>query len=259
MDVYRKNIVVAGMARSGLATARFLNQRGARVTVSDQAPADRFGDHAAQLHAAGIRTELGGHRQQTFTAADLVVISPGVPIDLAPLAAARQAGVGVVAEIELAARFIRTPLIAVTGTNGKTTTTEILGRMLTAGGCKVFVGGNIGTPLMAYAAGNQSADWVVAEISSFQLDGIASFRPRVAVLLNLSPDHQDRYDSFDRYVQSKCRIFENQAGDDVAIVNGSDPVIRAHCPIRPRPAVISGAGRMPRRIGSRGPSSALTE
>jgi UDP-N-acetylmuramoylalanine--D-glutamate ligase len=231
VDLNGKNIVVAGMARSGLATALFLNQRGARVTVSDQAPADQFGYRLTQLQSLGIRTELGGHCRQTFTAADLVVISPGVPIHLAPLAAARQAGIEVVAEIELAVRFMHTPLIAVTGTNGKTTTTEMLARMLSAGGQKVFVGGNIGTPLVEYAAGKQTADWVVAEISSFQLDGIKTFRPRVAVLLNVSPDHLDRYDHFDDYVQAKCRIFENQDGDDVAIVNGSDAVIRDHCRI----------------------------
>jgi UDP-N-acetylmuramoylalanine--D-glutamate ligase len=155
------------------------------------------------------------------------VISPGVSHTIEPIVKARDQGIPVIGEVELASRFITEPIIAVTGTNGKTTTTELLGRMLKDSGLKVFVGGNIGNPLIEYVAKHKPAQIVVAEISSFQLDTIATFRPRVSVLLNITADHLDRYPNFEAYVDSKFNIFKNQQVEDVAILNAADPTIRS--------------------------------
>jgi UDP-N-acetylmuramoylalanine--D-glutamate ligase len=170
---------------------------------------------------------LGRHRTQTFERADLVVLSPGVSHQIEPVLRAKKRGVPVIGEIELASRFIKEPIIAITGTNGKTTTTEILGSMLLRSGFNVFVGGNIGNPLISYADGEQKADVIVAEISSFQLDTIDTFRPRISVLLNITVDHLDRYPSFDAYAASKLRIFKNQQPNDLAVLNGSNPLVRS--------------------------------
>ena len=221
-----KNILVAGLARSGLAMTRFLTEQGARVTVTDQATADGLGDFARQAEELGARLELGGHRLETFTKADLVVISPGVPHHLGPLEKARQKGIPVIGEIELASRFIKVPIVAITGTNGKTTTTEMVGRILAASGRRVFVGGNIGNPLIEIVASHHELDVIVAEISSFQLDTTISFRPQIAVLLNISADHLDRYPDMQTYVASKAKIFTNQQPRDTAIINGNDPRVQ---------------------------------
>jgi UDP-N-acetylmuramoylalanine--D-glutamate ligase len=227
MEIANKQILVVGLARTGIATARFLRRRGATVRATDMAAEAALGPGVAELRALDIDLALGGHRVEDFTAADLIVLSPGVPHTLAPLQAARGRGVPVIGEVELAARFIREPIVAVSGTNGKTTVTELLGRMLEASGRRVFVGGNIGRPLIGYVDGGQTADVVVAEISSFQLDTIATFRPAVGVLLNITDDHLDRYTGFAAYARSKMRLFENQTAQDTAVLNGADPVIRA--------------------------------
>ncbi len=227
MEIANKKILVVGLARTGIATARFLRRRGAAVRATDMAAEAALGPGVAELRALDIDLALGGHRIEDFTAADLIVLSPGVPHTLAPLQAARGRGVPVIGEVELAARFIREPIVAVSGTNGKTTVTELLGRMLDASGRRVFVGGNIGRPLIGYVDGGQTADVVVAEISSFQLDTIATFRPAVGVLLNITDDHLDRYTGFAAYARSKMRLFENQTAQDAAVLNGADPVIRA--------------------------------
>jgi UDP-N-acetylmuramoylalanine--D-glutamate ligase len=176
----------------------------------------------------GIALELGGHRTETFTTAEMIVLSPGVPHTLPALQAARNGGVPVIGEIELAARFIRQPIVAVTGTNGKTTTTELLGAMLAASGRRVFVGGNIGRPLIDYVDAGMSAEIVVAEVSSFQLDTIETFRPAIGVLLNITADHLDRYPDFAAYTAAKMRLFENQDAQDAAVLNAGDPVVAAH-------------------------------
>jgi UDP-N-acetylmuramoylalanine--D-glutamate ligase len=227
MDLRRKRIVVVGLARSGIAAARFLHQRGAIVAATDRAEEDRLGPEIKTLTEMGIQLELGGHRPELFTAADLVVLSPGVPHTLPPLAAARARGVPVIGEMELACRFIAEPIVAVTGTNGKTTVTELVGAMLAASGRRVFVGGNIGTPLISHVAGGARVDVVVVEVSSFQLDTIETFRPTVGVLLNITHDHLDRYDDFEAYAASKMRLFANQRPGDVAILNADDPMIQA--------------------------------
>jgi UDP-N-acetylmuramoylalanine--D-glutamate ligase len=215
-------VTVVGLGRSGLSVARFCRQQGAQVTVTDMAAREHFADEAQELDALGVRLECGGHRSATLAQADLVILSPGVPHTISPLAAARAHGVPVIGEIELAARYIDQPIIAVTGTNGKTTTTELLGQMIASAGYSVFVGGNIGTPLIDYVAQGQRQDRLVLEVSSFQLDTIVHFRPWIGVLLNISPDHLDRYPSFEAYAASKMRLFANQSSGDTAILNADD-------------------------------------
>lgn len=218
-----KKVVVVGLARSGSAMARFLKKQGARVRVTDLSSHEQLGEAALEMERLAIPMELGPHRLETFENADLVVLSPGVPHTIAPVKRAAELGIPVMGEIELACRFIKEPVIAVTGTNGKTTTVTLLSKMLEASGFDVFTGGNIGTPLIEYAAGDHKKDLVVAELSSFQLDTIDTFKPHIAVLLNITEDHMNRYESFDAYISSKGRIFENQTQNDIAIVNGSDP------------------------------------
>jgi len=227
MNLKDKNILVAGLGISGFATACFLKNRGAAVTVTDMADEAKLGTYIPQLREMGVSLELGCHRTETFERADVIVISPGVPSSIAPIKAAMEKGVPVLGEIELAFRFVREPIAAVTGTNGKTTTTTLLGNMLEQSGFKVFVGGNIGTPLIAYADGNGKADVIVLEISSFQLDTISTFRPKAAVLLNITNDHLERYPDFAGYAKSKARIFENQQADDFAVLNSADPVVHS--------------------------------
>ncbi len=225
MELYNKKFVVAGLGISGVASARFLKNRGASVTVTDRADEQSLGAYIPMMRELGISLELGEHRIESFEHADTVVLSPGVPHTVAPVKAAMAKGIPVIGEIELASRFIAEPIIAVTGTNGKTTVTTLVGKMLESSGFKVFVGGNIGNPLIAYADRGDKADKVVAEISSFQLDTIDTFRPRVGVLLNITDDHLDRYPDFMAYAGSKARIFENQTEDDVAVLNMDDPAV----------------------------------
>ena len=227
MELKNKTIVVVGLGATGTAVARFLKKRGAAVIVSDQAAEETLGSRAQRIHEMGIALELGRHRSQTFERADLVVLSPGVSHTIAPVLRAKERGVPVIGEIELASRFIKEPILAVTGTNGKTTTTEILGSMLIHSGFNVFVGGNIGNPLISYVDSGPKADFIVAEISSFQLDTIDTFKPQIGVLLNITADHLDRYPSFYAYAASKIRIFENQPPGDIAVLNGSNPLVRS--------------------------------
>ena len=227
MQLKDKNIVVVGLGRTGLASARFLHQKGARVLVADTADETQLADSVRTLREMGVALELGPHRINSFQNADLIVVSPGVSHTIEPIEQAKSRGIPLMSEVELASKFIQEPIVAVTGTNGKTTTTELLGQMLKNSGISVFVGGNIGNPLIEYVAGGQKKQVVVAEISSFQLDTIDSFRPKVSVLLNITADHLDRYPDFEAYADSKIRIFNNQQPDDVAVLNGSDPLIRA--------------------------------
>jgi UDP-N-acetylmuramoylalanine--D-glutamate ligase len=171
-----------------------------------------------------IELQLGTHIRQPFENADLIIISPGVPDTILPIINAKEKNVPVWGEIELAGRFIKEPIVAVTGTNGKTTTTTLLGKMIESSGLKPFVGGNIGTPLIEYVDHKEKADVVVAELSSFQLDTIDTFRPKVSVLLNITEDHMDRYTDLEAYATSKGRIFMNQQENDTAVLNGSDPL-----------------------------------
>jgi UDP-N-acetylmuramoylalanine--D-glutamate ligase len=215
-------VTVAGAGRSGVAAARLLASRGARVTLSEERTA--FAD-APALRAAGVMLELGGNRVESFARADLVVLSPGVPLEQPFVAAARKAGVPVIGEIELASRWLRGRVIAVTGTKGKSTTTTLTGRMLAGSGVRAAVGGNIGVPLSAQV-GDSTADTVhVVEVSSFQLESIDRFHPWIAALLNFSPDHLDRHPDVAVYASAKGRIFENQSAHDWAVVGADDPEV----------------------------------
>jgi UDP-N-acetylmuramoylalanine--D-glutamate ligase len=221
-SVEGKKVTVAGAARSGIAAARLLVERGARVTLSD-ARADV--PDAQPLAEIGVALETGGHHDATFSGADLVVLSPGVPPAQPAVAAARARGVPVIGEIELASRWLRGRIIAITGTKGKSTTTALTGRMLEASGFKVTVGGNIGAPLSAQVAQSTPDTLHVVETSSFQLEQIETFRPWIAVMLNFSPDHLDRHPSVAAYGAAKARIFENQTADDWSVVNADDPLV----------------------------------
>jgi UDP-N-acetylmuramoylalanine--D-glutamate ligase len=219
--------VVVGLARSGIAAAEFLARRGATVVAVDRKPEHELPPEALRLRERGVRLELGPHRSDTFSGAALVVVSPGVPWELPELAAARAAGVPVIAEIELAFRHLRGRVAAITGTKGKSTTTAALGAMLREAGVDVRVGGNIGAPLVGLVEGSTDATTFAVEVSSFQLEGTLRFRPHVAVWLNLSPDHLDRHPTLAAYVAAKARLFANQTGDDWAVVNADDPVVLA--------------------------------
>jgi len=229
MELAGKNIHVVGMGASGLAAAQFLLHRSARVTLADAAEESALGGAPVTARAMGIRTACGPHPADAFDNADLVVISPGVPHAIPPLMRAESRGIEVIGEIELAFRFIEEPIVAVTGTNGKTTVTTLIGHMLGKSGIRAFVGGNIGTPLITYADSGERADVLVVEVSSFQLDTIAEFRPKVGVLLNITQDHQDRYTDFSCYAASKARIFKNQDQTDTAVLNGGDAVSLSAC------------------------------
>lgn len=215
-------MVVVGAARSGIAAAELLVARGAHVTLTEAR--DTF-DEAARLQQIGVDVELGGHQTDTLTSADLIVVSPGVPLEQPGFVAARARGVEIIGELELAWRWIRGRVIAITGTKGKSTTTTLLGRMLTAAGKHVLVGGNIGVPLSAQVEASTPDTVHVVETSSFQLETTTTFRPWIAVWLNLADDHLDRHHTLEAYASAKARIFANQTADDWLIVNAEDRLV----------------------------------
>jgi UDP-N-acetylmuramoylalanine--D-glutamate ligase len=226
MQIRNQNILVVGLARTGVALCRFLAEHGAKVTVTDQAPPDRLADCRRDIQGLGVVEDLGVS-QPRWQGFDVIVLSPGVPPELPWFAAARAAGLPVVGELEVAAPFIRRPLLAVSGTNGKTTTTTLLGELLTASGLKTLVGGNIGTPVVSLLARQEAADLLVLEVSSFQLDTAFNFHPQAAALLNLTPDHLDRYADYDAYVASKASLFRCQEAGDLQVLNADDPAVAA--------------------------------
>ncbi len=218
-DVEGKRVTVVGAARSGIAASELLARRKARVTLSD------VRSDVAEAEPLRRLGELGGHRTETFTGADLVVTSPGVPPDQPALAAARKMGVPIIGELELASRWLRGRVVAVTGTKGKSTTTELTGRILEAAGFKVTVGGNIGAPLSGQVDDSTPDTVHIVEASSFQLEQIDTFHPWIAVLLNFSADHLDRHPNVEAYGAAKARVFENQVADDWAVINADDPAV----------------------------------
>lgn len=223
-SVAGQRVVVVGAALSGVAAAGLLARRGARVTVTDVKPEI---EARAALEARGIALELGGHDEATFTGADLVVTSPGVPVGVPALVAARNAGVPVIGELELASRWLRGRVIAITGTKGKSTTTALAGRMLEAAGRRVLVAGNIGVPLSLHVDDSTPETLHVVEASSFQLETTDTFHPWIAALLNFSPDHLDQHPTVEAYAAAKQRIFRRQTPEDVAVVNAEDLPARA--------------------------------
>jgi len=227
MDVKDKRVLVVGLGKSGVASALFLKSRGARVTVSDSKPEAELRKEILLLLEHGITVETGGHGDRTFRGQDLIVVSPGVPFDAPQLVQARNLGEKVIGEIELAAQFLPGPIAAITGANGKTTTTSLAGEILAGAKLPVLVGGNIGTPAISFVDQATPETWIVLEVSSFQLETIVDFRPRIAVILNITPDHLDRHKTFANYVNAKARIFENQHPDDFAVLNADDATTAA--------------------------------
>jgi len=223
MELNGKRVLVVGLGRSGVASALFLKSRGARVTVSDSKSEDQLTQEIPALLDKGITVETGGHGERTFQNQDLIVVSPGVPADAEPIRQARALGQLVIGEIELASEFLQGKIVAITGSNGKTTTTTLTGEILAACDLKTLVGGNIGTPAISLVDKAVPQTITVLEVSSFQLETIRSFRPKIAVVLNVTPDHLDRHRTFEAYVNAKARIFENQQADDFAVLNADDP------------------------------------
>ncbi|MDX9708267.1 MAG: UDP-N-acetylmuramoyl-L-alanine--D-glutamate ligase [Trichloromonas sp.] len=247
-DYRGENVIVVGAGRTGLALCAYFARRGAVTTLSDRRRREEI-EGLDVLAGLPVACDLGGHSEERFRAADLVVVSPGVPLTVPAVAAARSAGVTVLGEIEIAFAELAAPLAAITGTNGKSTTTTVMGEIFRAWGKRTFVGGNLGTPLIE-AVDEGPWDWGVAELSSFQLEAIASFRPRYALLLNLTEDHLDRYPDMASYVAAKLRIFENMRADDTAILNAEDAlVVDAVRGIRPRKLWFSSARLLDEGMG----------
>jgi UDP-N-acetylmuramoylalanine--D-glutamate ligase len=222
MDLKNKRVLVVGLGKSGVASALFLRERRAQVTVSDSKTENELRGEIPKLLDQGITVEAGGHGERTFHKQDLIVVSPGVPVDVPQLSQARQLGIPIIGEIELASRFLKGHIVAITGSNGKTTTTALTGEVLAKGGKRALVGGNIGTPAISLVEESTDDTYVVLEVSSFQLETIEKFRPKIAVLLNITPDHLDRHTSFQAYVDAKARIFENQTADDFSVLSADE-------------------------------------
>ena len=236
MDLKGKKVLVVGLGKSGLAAALFLRRQGARVTVSDVRSAEALAKEIPALLEENIAVEAGGHGLLTFRRQDLIVVSPGVPLDTPELAQVKSFGLPVIGEVELAARFLKGKMLAITGSNGKTTTTTLCGKILEAGKIPVAVGGNIGVPVIALVEDSREGGWAVLEVSSFQLETTVAFRPEVAVILNITPDHLDRHGTFENYVAAKEMIFANQRVGDALVLNADDPLsshsaARSHSPI----------------------------
>jgi UDP-N-acetylmuramoylalanine--D-glutamate ligase len=224
MELKGKKVLVVGLGKSGLAAALFLRRRGAQVTVSDLRSAQALSKEIPSLLEAGISVEAGGHGLLTFRRQNLIVVSPGVPLSTPELVQVRNLGLPIIGELELAARFLKGNVLAITGSNGKTTTTTLCGEIFSAAGFKTLVAGNIGLPVIEVVDQSAPNAWAVLEVSSFQLETTGSFHPRIAMILNVTPDHLDRHGSFENYVAMKEKIFANQTSDDTLILNGDDPV-----------------------------------
>ncbi|MCU1285347.1 MAG: UDP-N-acetylmuramoylalanine--D-glutamate ligase [Acidobacteriales bacterium] len=222
MDLNKKRVLVVGLGKSGVSAALFLQSQGARVTISDAKAEPQLGKEIPLLLDKGIVVETGAHGERTFRDQDLIVLSPGVPVNAPQLQQARTYGTPIIGEVELASRFLKGPIVAITGSNGKTTTTSLVGEMFSKSGLPTQVGGNIGTPVTDLIASSTPQSYNVLEVSSFQLETIDSFRPRIAAFLNITPDHLDRHGSFTAYAAAKARVFENQTRDDFAVLNADD-------------------------------------
>jgi len=229
-----KRVLVVGLARTGVATSLFCAARGAIVTATDTRTENAIGEALPQLRAAGVHLELGGHSKEIFLKQDLIIPSPGVPADAPLLQTARLNGITSWSEIELAGRFLKGRLIGITGSNGKTTTTSLIEHILRSAGVPTILAGNIGTPLISIVEQTNDRTIAVAELSSFQLELIETFRPNISVFLNLTPDHLDRHHTFEAYGAAKTRIFENQTEADSAVLNADDPATTKRAPAKPQ-------------------------
>jgi UDP-N-acetylmuramoylalanine--D-glutamate ligase len=217
--------LIIGAARSGIAAAKFLQARGAVVALTDRKALERWSDEARALKEIGVGLLPGEVPTWLLDQLELVVVSPGVPSNIIPIRYAERAGAEVIGEVELAFRYLKGRVIAITGSNGKTTTTSLIGELLRDAGLNVQVGGNIGTALISMAETSRDDGWTVVEVSSFQLETIKTFHPAVAVVLNVTPNHMDRYETFNDYAAAKHRIFMNQEVGDVAVLNADDEVV----------------------------------
>jgi len=222
MELKGKKVLVVGLGKSGLAAALFLRHHGAHVTVSDVRSAEALAKDIPALLDEGIMVETGGHGLLTFRRQDLIVVSPGVPLNTPELAQVKSFGLPVIGELELAARFLKGKTLAITGSNGKTTTTALLGEILQKAGFPTLVGGNIGLPVVALINSSTDETWSVLEVSSFQLESTQQFHPQIAVILNITPDHLDRHGSFENYALAKERIFAAQHEADCVILNADN-------------------------------------
>ena len=222
LDLKDKKVLVVGLGKSGRAAALFLRRRGAQVTVSDVRSADQLAQQIPSLLEAGIIVEAGGHGMHTFHSQDLIVVSPGVPLNTPELVQASNLGLPIIGELELATHFLKGKILAVTGSNGKTTTTTLLGEILAAGGLQTLVGGNIGVPVIELIDDSTDASWSVLEVSSFQLETTQHFHPAISVILNITPDHLDRHGSFENYAAAKERIFAAQSAEDSLVLNADN-------------------------------------
>jgi UDP-N-acetylmuramoylalanine--D-glutamate ligase len=225
LEVAGKKVLIIGAARSGIACARFLAERGAIVALNDRKPISEWSVEAVALKAEGVGFMPGDVPMWLLDQVELVVMSPGVPSKVIPARYADRAGAEVIGEVELASRFLRGRVVGITGSNGKTTTTTLTGEILKDAGLPVQVGGNIGTPLISMVETSRDDGWTVVELSSFQLETIAGFHPSVALCLNVTPNHMDRYETLTDYAAAKHRIFRNQAAEDVAILNADDEIV----------------------------------
>ncbi|HWZ12033.1 MAG TPA: UDP-N-acetylmuramoyl-L-alanine--D-glutamate ligase [Acidobacteriaceae bacterium] len=224
MELNRKRILVVGLGKSGVAAALFLRKRGAQVTVSDSRSEQSLAKELPALLDAGIMVEAGGHGLLTFRRQDLIVVSPGVPTNTPELVQARSLGVPVIGELELASRFLEGGIIAITGSNGKTTTTTLVGEIFKAAGVPTLVGGNIGLPVIQFVEQSTSQTVSVLEVSSFQLETTEQFHPRIAVILNITPDHLDRHGNLENYIAAKQKIAANQTANDALVLNADDDI-----------------------------------
>ena len=222
MELKNKRVLVVGLGKSGIAAALFLKERGARVTVSDTRSAKALGEEIPRLLEAGIMVESGGHGLLTFRRQDLIVVSPGVPLETPEVAQAMALGTPVTGELELATRFLQGQIVAITGSNGKTTTTTLIGKIFEDAGLPTKVGGNIGLPVIELVGESTAETWNVLEVSSFQLETVEEFRPKIALVLNITPDHLDRHKTFERYAAAKAKITERQGPEDFLVLNAED-------------------------------------
>ncbi|HZN07438.1 MAG TPA: UDP-N-acetylmuramoyl-L-alanine--D-glutamate ligase, partial [Pyrinomonadaceae bacterium] len=221
-----KKVLIIGAARSGIAAAKFLLKQGAVVALNDQKPIEKWPAEALALKESGVGLLPGDPPSWLLDQIELVVVSPGVPSNIIPIRYAERAGAEVIGEVELAARYLKGRIVAITGSNGKTTTTSLIGELLRDAGLPgVQVGGNIGRALISMVDDSRDNGWTVVELSSFQLETIKTFRPSIAVVLNVTPNHMDRYETFNDYAAAKHRIFMNQTQDDVAVLNADDETV----------------------------------
>ncbi|HEX6716337.1 MAG TPA: UDP-N-acetylmuramoyl-L-alanine--D-glutamate ligase [Pyrinomonadaceae bacterium] len=225
MDLAGKKVLIFGAARSGIGAARFLLGQGAVVALTDKKPLEQWTPEALALKELGVGLLPGEPPSWLLDQLDLVVVSPGVPANIIPIRYAERAGAEVIGEVELAYRYLKGRIVAITGSNGKTTTTSLIGELLRDAGLIVQVGGNIGKPLISMIESSRDDGWTVAELSSFQLETIKTFKPSIAVVLNVTPNHMDRYETFNDYAAAKHRIFMNQTAEDVAVLNADDPTV----------------------------------